>query len=150
MKKEPELSSTTLALTLQAEMKCYSGWSRGWAGLGDNRIVGQNVTISVKFNGKKLVEHDSIVKTPSELNPFVQRRYVDLTSRCPVKRSNIRCNQTSRLSGSGPEGSKGMHPVLMYVLMPGLGPMWLRPSPVHKPLSTSSDYCCHPRIDRLL
>ena len=28
--------------------------------------------------------------------------------------SNIRCNQTSHLSGSGPKGSKGMYTVLVY------------------------------------
>ena len=39
------------------------------------------------------------------------------------------------------------------MLMLGLGPIWLRPSPAHTPLSTSaraSDCCCRPRIDRLL
>ena len=46
--------------------------------------------------------------------------YVDLSSRCPVKRSenrllsDIQCKRTLRLSGSGPEGSKGTCPVLMY------------------------------------
>ena len=37
--------------------------------------------------------------------------------------------------------------------MPGLTPIWLRPSSVHTPLSTSgraSDYCCLPRNDHLL
>ena len=40
-----------------------------------------------------------------------------------------------------------------YMLMLVLGPIWLRPSPAYTPLSTSaraSDYCCRPRIDRLL
>ena len=39
------------------------------------------------------------------------------------------------------------------MMMPGLGPIWLRPSPVHTLSSTSrkvSDYFSHPRIDHLL
>ena len=67
-------------------MECYSGWSSSWAGLSDVRTIYQeNITISVKFNGEKLGEHDSIAKTPSELNAVVQPRYVDLTSSSPVK-----------------------------------------------------------------
>ena len=44
----------------------------------------------VKFNGEKLGEHDSVVKTPPELNAVVQPRYVDLTSSCPVEQSKNR------------------------------------------------------------
>ena len=43
--------------------------------------------------------------------------------------------------------------VCTRMLMPGLGPIWLRPSPVHTSLSMSgraSNYCCCPRIDHLV
>ena len=38
-------------------------------------------SLVLHLNGEKVGEHDSTVKTPYELNPVVQPRYVDLTSR---------------------------------------------------------------------
>ena len=71
---------------------------------------------------EKLGENNSIVKTPSKLNPVVQPKCVDLTSRCPVNRSKNRhfCPTFDVIghcvkSGSGPEGSKGTDLILRYV-----------------------------------
>ena len=71
---------------------------------------------------EKLEERDSIVKTLSESNVMVQPMYVDLTSSCPVKRSENRHFVRHLMQSvivferpSGPKGSKATHPVLVYV-----------------------------------
>ena len=118
-----------------------------------------NVMINVKFNREKLEEHDSIVKTPSELNPVVQPRYVDLTSRCPVEWSENRhfCPTFDVIehrvwTALVPKVAK-VRTRFWCMLMSGLGPIWMRPSPVHTPSWMSgrvSNYCCRPEIDHLL
>ena len=93
------------------------------------------------------------------IDAAVQPRYMNLTSSCPVKRSKNRhfCPMFDVIGQRvwAALASKVAKIQIRFwcMLMLGLGPIWLRPSPAYTPLWTSaraSDYCCRPRIDRLL
>ena len=117
--------------------KCRSKIYKTWAGRFAN--------VSNSWNST-WIEYRRLAKAcepnPRPFHPVIRNQ---------IFLSEVWWNRTSPLNGSGPEHSRGTH---RFWCMLGLDPPWLRLSPDHTPSLTparvSDDYCCRPRIDRLL
>ena len=117
-----------------------------------------NVWVNHKTWAGRLVKY-LIAGTPPGSNAEVQPRHVNPISCRSIQRSKNRyfC---PRFDAIGHRLWTALAPKIAevcirfwYMLMLGLGPTWLRLSPNHTPSLTParvSDYCCCPRIDRVL